>query len=257
MAYSFEDEPRRARGSRARQEGPRYVSALSAGTVSERAVAAASGHSRGNRALMVCALVLAVLFVGGTTLYITRPWDPNAYAIHSFVDADTSMEGYPGLRTHLSGQDSVVAAEQQAYVDGAQGELDAFEQQMATRAGEADEILGQLDAFLSGTDVDLAGLATTSHALRDAFAEEVRAMGELDLEGTELAPRKQTLEMLAGYLTSEISMVDAAVTDASHESDRSMAVAAARSALAGRAGDYSAQEWRDLYRNAVANLSAT
>ena len=256
MGDSLDELPQRGADAAVAQERPRYVSALSAPTTVERTVAAATGHAWHNRVLTVVALVSAVLFVGGTTLYITRPWDPNAYAIHSFVDADTSMEGYPGVLTHLSGQDSVEAAEQQAYVDGAAGSLDTFEQQMGERAGEADSILSQLEAYLAGSDVDLSSLATSTHALKDAFASEVAAMEALDLDGTELASRKQSLAMLAGYLTSEISMIDAAATDASHEHDRSLAVAAARSALAGGAGDSSAQAWRDLYRNALANLTA-
>ncbi len=56
------------------------------------------------RVLMVAAAA-AIALAGGTALWITHPWDPNLYVTHSKTDADTSMAGYPGYISSLSGQD--------------------------------------------------------------------------------------------------------------------------------------------------------
>lgn len=52
------------------------------------------------------AAIAALILVGGITLYITHPWNPNANVTHATEDADTSQAGYPGAVSSLKGQDS-------------------------------------------------------------------------------------------------------------------------------------------------------
>lgn len=51
------------------------------------------------------AAILALVFVGGSTLLITHPWDPQATQTKATEPADTSMSGFPGVVESLTGQD--------------------------------------------------------------------------------------------------------------------------------------------------------
>lgn len=51
------------------------------------------------------AAVLALVVVGGSTLLITHPWDPQATQTKATEPADVSMSGFPGVVESLSGQD--------------------------------------------------------------------------------------------------------------------------------------------------------
>ena len=64
--------------------------------------------------------------------------------------------------------------------------------------------------------------------------------------------KRQSLLVLADYLTGEIETLDRAAALVSQGKDRRLAVASARDALAGGIGGYSFSEWRDLYLTAVA-----
>lgn len=48
---------------------------------------------------------LAVVVVGGAALLITHPWDADFLSIKATTPADTSMAGFPGQMSALSGQD--------------------------------------------------------------------------------------------------------------------------------------------------------
>ena len=126
-------------------------------------------ESRGR--LIALALVAAVALVGGATLYITRPWDPNAYAIHALEDADTSMEGFPGLRTHLS-QDASARNEERAHEQQADASLDAFRATMDECALEADAIEADLESYIAGEIWDASDIARRAHQLQETFAGE-------------------------------------------------------------------------------------
>lgn len=47
----------------------------------------------------------ALVVVGGLSLALAHPWDPDAYSTRATEEADTSLAGFPGEISHLSGQD--------------------------------------------------------------------------------------------------------------------------------------------------------
>ena len=57
------------------------------------------------KTFMVAALA-SLLVVGGVTLAITHPWDPNLTDTRATTPADTSQAGFPGTVSRLTGQDS-------------------------------------------------------------------------------------------------------------------------------------------------------
>lgn len=207
-------------------------------------------HERRGR-LVALALIAAVALVGGATLYITRPWDPNAYAIHSFEDADISMAGYPGLRTHLS-QDASARDEEKALEQQADASLDAFRATMGDHALEADAIEADLESYIAGEAYDAADVARRAHKLQETFAGEVEGIEGIRVSAGPVEDKRQSLLLLAGYLKGELETLDRAAAMVVRGQDRMLAVASARDALAGGLEDYSFAEWRDLYLNAAA-----
>jgi hypothetical protein len=206
----------------------------------------------GRRRILALSLGAAFVLVAGTTIFITRPWDPDAYAIHSFEDADTSMEGYPGYVRHLSSQDKAEEALQEAYVSNLALVLDGFAETMDSTFKEADNVIAQLDAFFAGETVDTNSLAEGCFELKKGFDAEVDAVAASDFNGTGLEGRRDFLLMLAGYLDGELGRLVDATTCVKREEDRAMGVQLGRAALVGEGGGYTMQEYRELYTNAVA-----
>lgn len=204
--------------------------------------------------LFAFALLAAVVFVGGITLYITRPWDPNAYAIHSFEDADTSMEGYPGLRTHLS-QDASIRDEEEALEAEVAGALDAFVSTMAARADEADLIDADLEAYFAGEATDAVDVARRARTLDETFALEVASIEGVRISAGATEDRRQSCLVLAGYLSKSLAVLDDAATTTSQGNDRMLSVAAGKNVLAAGVDGHSYEEWHDLYRNAAASIA--
>lgn len=81
---------------------PRLDTAVPA--VPDPAAEEPGGRSPRLRSLLLAALV-ALLLVGGATLLITHPWDPNALDTRATTPRDTSRAGFPGTLDSLSGQD--------------------------------------------------------------------------------------------------------------------------------------------------------
>ena len=226
------------------------VSAIPDTTIDGTEVLLTEEHESRGR-LIALALAAAVALVGGATLYITRPWDPNAYAIHAFEDADTSMEGYPGLRTHLS-QDASARDEEQALEQQADASLDAFRTAMADHSLEADAIEADLESYIAGEAYDASDVERRAHRLRETFAGELEGVEGIRVSAGPVEDKRQSLLVLAGYLTGELETLDRAAALVSQGNDRMLAVANAKDALAGGIDGYSFDEWRDLYLNAAA-----
>lgn len=110
------------------------------------------------------AALLGIVVVGGATLLITHPWDPDATRISAVVPADTSMQGFPGTVDSLSGQDS-------------SGEQTSALQQVADTLSSAYERLGELSDEVdeSERDVRSTGVTGTSEE-RAAGLERARSV---------------------------------------------------------------------------------
>lgn len=93
------------------------------------------------------AALLALVVVGGTTLLITHPWDPQATQTKAKEPADTSMSGFPGFVESLSGQDH-----------DREEAPDASSQSTLEVLSEAHEELGELSGQIDSSEGDLRDL---------------------------------------------------------------------------------------------------
>lgn len=110
------------------------------------------------------AAALAVAVVGGATLYITHPWDPDATSISAKTPADTSMQGFPGVVDSLSGQDD--SGEQLSAVEQVDRNMRGFYERLGELSSRADD---------SEADLRTTGVSGDS-AAREAGLEEARSI---------------------------------------------------------------------------------
>lgn len=251
---AFEDKPKRMGSSEHEADSTGFLSAIPPAQPNGDEGILPSERQRRLRMLLVAALG-ALLVVGGTTLYITRPWDPNAYAIHSFTDADTSMEGYPGLRSHLSSQDFAEESVEQEYERHADKLMDILESDMGTYARLADDLVARLRGFIAGEEVDTTTLSLQALGLLQGLKRQILGIEDLDLSDEVLTARQQELLSLADYLAQELSILSRAAAATNQADSRNMAAANALSILDGTAGQ-SFDERRDLFANAYASLQS-
>lgn len=126
---------------------------------------ATTPSARGDRMPRTRAFAFAALFallvVGGATLLITHPWDPDATRISAKTPADTSMQGFPGVVESLSGQ------------DGSKGEHESFSAQLE----RAHESLGELSDRVDESVEELESVGVSGDATaREKGLEQARAI---------------------------------------------------------------------------------
>ncbi len=146
------------------------------------------------RVLMVAA-VAAIALAGGTALWITHPWDPSLYVTHAQTDADTSMAGYPGYISSLTGQDGSS--------DSTDGSSDGSSDGAATDSGS-----GTVSVYQAISD-DYDKLGTYA----DELDQSVSDLVSVGVSGTssEREQGKETAEQTAialSNLIDDISSLD-------------------------------------------------
>lgn len=203
--------------------------------------------------LVVVAALAALLLVGGTTLYIARPWDPDAYTIHAMEDADTSMEGFPGERSHLVSQDKTQEAELQAARDDARAQMEQRHTRLAELAATLDESHAALDDYLERgylfedekRGADVVGVANELDEMR-------AALEAADYDDADLAKRRDDQLVLVGYLRSATQVLSDAWSAANQKQTETDAVFEVRSILEGSLGREGYDVWYQLFQNAYA-----
>ncbi|MDO4797285.1 MAG: zinc ribbon domain-containing protein [Coriobacteriales bacterium] len=201
--------------------------------------------------LLLLAACAALVLVGGATLFITRPWDPEAYTIHATTDADTSMEGFPGTVTHLSSQDRIEDEVWQGYLGDVNGFLDGFYQRMGEMSLEAEVLYDSLSSLSSKGDMaSVAGRSMAVAKLRDELIQTSTLATRLVLPDTKLDERRDKLLVLSTYLRGELDILEGAWTAASSEGNVDAASIAARIALQRASAGRDFSEWHDLFSNA-------
>ncbi len=200
---------------------------------------------------LLIAATAALLLVGGGALFITRPWDPDAYTIHATTDADTSMEGFPGTVTHLSSQDRVEDAVWQAYLGDVDDFLTSYHDRMGEMSREAEVLYQTLPGIAPNADMSVVrDRALVSSRLREELIETSTLAARLVLPDTELDKRRDKLLVLSTYLRGELDILQQAWDAASKETDARAAGVAASDALRRASDGRSLNEWRDLFTNA-------
>lgn len=206
--------------------------------------------------LLLVAVVAASVLIGGTALFITRPWDPDAYVTHAKEDADTSMEGYPGRVSHLSSQDLIEDTERTQYLAAAEPALDAYLEHLRQIADKAIEQHEALDAFLdTGVLEDAQQHVEQTAALAEELGQATEEVAGLKLDASGLEGKQQSELLLGSYLEGWVGLLHDAWEGASKGMDDRSAYFAARGVLSeGREGK-TLEEWRGLFENEYARVT--
>ena len=219
----------------------------------ERGTDDAPTHMR----LVIVAAIAALLVVGGTTLYITRPWDPNAYITHATEDADTSMEGFPGTVTHLSGQDLIEDSERTEYLKNAERTTDDFMKLMGEVDAECAELEVPVEDFLeTGLLGESSGSAAKAESMRERFETAYEEVAGFDMRGSSYEERHGSILVTAEYLQGRVRCVCDAWTALESFPEPDDAIVAVRAAVNGGVDGRSLAEWRDLFVNSYATLTS-
>lgn len=159
---------------------PRIESAIPPDPHSEEAAESTDHTAMGTRSIVLAALA-ALVVVGGVVLAIVHPWDPDAYSIKATTAADTSMAGFPGTISELSGQDKDATSAPSVSADDA-----TYEQ-------------------LHGDWEDLGTLASRLEAAEEGFEEAAFS----DDESTRSAAEKEARDV-AIEISNTIDDIDSA-----------------------------------------------
>ena len=207
--------------------------------------------------LVVIAALAALLVVGGTALFITRPWDPDAYRTHAIEDADTSKEGFPGTVTHLEGQDLIEGSERRQYLADAEQAIDDFMVLMGEVRITCADLEQPVEEYLStGVLPEGTGRLATARNASERVATLRTKVAELDLRGSDYEDRQESILVTGGYLQGRIDTLCTVWEALESQEDPGDAIVAVRSAVSAGSEGRSLEEWRSLFENAYAGLEA-
>lgn len=152
------------------------------------------------------AALLSVVVVGGATLLITHPWDPNATRTRASEPADTTLSGFPGVVETLSGQDAGDEAGESGQGDdsSAQTPLDALSSAHA-RLGELAEKVDASeqtlrDAATGAESVDAAEALSDARTTSIDVSNLIAQASTLSDDGGTYADDLQNLMTLGSWL---------------------------------------------------------
>ncbi len=208
-----------------------------------------SRHTR----LVLLAAIAALVLVGGTAIFIVRPWNPNAYATHALVDADTSMEGFPGEWPYLSSQDHVEEGEYQTQLDVAVQQVNGVHERLGELAAALDSSYQALKAYMErgyvmGDDSTRASELVAAQKELEGCATE---LGDISFpKETEFMKQRDDLLVLVGYMRGATDVLIEAWSTAVRENGSPDVVFHVRSIVEGDHSDYGFQEWFELFSNA-------
>ena len=207
--------------------------------------------------LVVATTLAALALVGGTTLFITRPWNPDAYKTHATEDADTSMEGFPGTITHLSAQDQIEDAERTEYLRNAEESIDAFLPYMTEVGDKCAALEGPTEAYTeTGTMEERIDYLSEVSEMRDKYEEELQKISDYDMRGSDHATLYERLKVCAGYLKGRLEAFCYVWETIDGAKNPTEALTQTRAAIKNGYDGRSLEEWRNLYENARAGLES-
>ena len=239
-----------AKDALVRVEAPELVSAIPPEPVSgSDPEEEEQGSSRNG--IMIASVAVAVVLMGGLTLFVAKPWAPDPPATHVTEDADTSMAGFPGTVQYLRGQDLLVNDDGKEYAPRAEKLVKAFRSQLGSISEAAGALEHELQEFVDGKKTD-GVRASQARALRlrsDLVKLADRVM-LLTLNDKEVAKQRARLAVLTRYLANELEVLDECWTIAEKETDSKKAAADIKGVLSKGVDGHSLEEWRKLFVNA-------
>lgn len=159
---------------------------------------------------------LAVVVVGGAALLITHPWDSDFLSIKATTPADTSMAGFPGQMSALSGQDGKSASQDE---DTLFSSIEDAYQKLGDLSGRVDDAEKTFDS-----DAAKAARSTREQDQSDAKALSIEVsnlivdISEIDSGAGAYTETLDHLSSLGSWLRNRMDAITAG-WDASLASD--------------------------------------
>ncbi|MCI1665285.1 MAG: zinc ribbon domain-containing protein [Atopobiaceae bacterium] len=155
--------------------------------------------------VVILAALASLLVVGGVTLLITHPWDPELFSTRATTDADTSQAGFPGTVSKLQGQDSTATTVSSTSSDPVFSSLSDAYDQLDTISSEIDQ--NESDFDQSAITGDLATRVSCKNKA-DAIAIEVSnlvtTISQIDVSSSPYGDDAQHLTTMANWLRNRI-----------------------------------------------------
>jgi hypothetical protein len=162
-----------------------------------------------HRRVVVLVVLASLIVVGGVTLFIAHPWDPNFFSAQPTADADMSKAGFPGTIEKLQGQDSETAQTSDAATDAATTSSgDPIFDSLSSDYAQLADLRDQVDANESTFDQSAitGDLATRVAGKNDADAlgitisNLITDIKKIDVSSTPYAEDQEHLTTLANWL---------------------------------------------------------
>ena len=163
-------------------------------------------HLPRTRVAVISALA-AIAVVGGASVIITHPWNPEEFSIKATTAKDTSQAGYPGALTTLAGQDS----------DGHGSATDADEatyeilvsayERMGALALALDESTADLEKRDSMSDDDKSKKQDTAYANQLEASNILQDLAKADVSTGTYEQTLTTLKTIGSYLRNRADSV--------------------------------------------------
>lgn len=182
---------------------PRIESALPPDPASEEAEEDSESLSKHSRSIVIIA-ILALVVVGGITLVITHPWDPDAYSIKATTAADTSKAGFPGTISELKGQDKSATEDSSTAISGDEAtyeQLHADWEALGEYADQLDEAENDFeDVAFSGTAEERQAAADDVESISISISNTIDDISSADVSSGTYSDTQVNLMKLGNWL---------------------------------------------------------
>lgn len=156
------------------------------------------------------AAIASLLLVGGLTLVIAHPWNPNLNDTRATTPADTSQAGFPGTISALQGQDKVASATSAESADDLtyNSLLGAYES-LKDISARADDLESRLDTTgISGSSEDRSAALEEAKQLSLDASNVVTTISNIDVVTTgTYTDQKTNVSTLASWLRNRVESI--------------------------------------------------
>lgn len=156
------------------------------------------------------AAIASLLLVGGLTLVIAHPWNPNLNDTRATTPADTSQAGFPGTISALQGQDKVASATSAESADDLtyNSLLGAYES-LKDISDRADDLESRLDTTgISGSSEDRSAALEEAKQLSLDASNVVTTISNIDVVTTgTYTDQKTNVSTLASWLRNRVESI--------------------------------------------------
>lgn len=206
--------------------------------------AAPKEHMPHTRVVLLAALC-AILVVAGTVLLITQPWNPESNIRHALTDADTSMAGYPGEITRLTGQDKTVSDSDDS--DPLYDELSTFYSTLSDISSKADSNEETLRNVVSGQSSEVSSGANEAEQLSLDLSNAITEFQNQDFSSSPYVDQAQSLTTLSSYLRNRLDAMSEAWSAVKAASSPTDAYSKVSELLDEGSSGNSADTWKNMF----------